>query len=161
MKSGENMKKILVLGVVGTIIIILMMFLRFTTGNVVLENFNGDAKFYKTMECGCCGLHSDYLENKGLDLDRVEMQDISEIKRKYNIPTELESCHTMLIENYFVEGHVPVEAIEKLIKEKPDIAGITLPGMPSGSPGMPGAKNGEWIIYAVNNDGSHEEFMRI
>ena len=73
----------------------------------------------------------------------------------------MESCHTTVIGEYFVEGHVPVEAIEKLLAEKPDVAGIGMPGMPSGSPGMPGAKQGQFIIYSINKDGTINEFMRI
>src|SRR5690606_19855532 len=61
------------------------------------------------------------------------------------------SCHTAVVDGYFVEGHVPVEAIVKLLQESADIAGIALPGMPSGSPGMPGEKNGLWTIYALTN----------
>ena len=60
-----------------------------------------------------------------------------------------------------MEGHVPLEAIEKLLQEKPDIKGIAMPGMPSGAPGMLGKKTGDFVVYAVNNDGSYEEFMRI
>ena len=56
---------------------------------------------------------------------------------------------------------MPLEAVEKLLKEQPDIAGIAMPGMPEGSPGMPGSKRGDFVIYAVNNDGSYSEFMRI
>ena len=63
--------------------------------------------------------------------------------------------------DYFVEGHVPIEAIEKLMAEKPDIAGIALPGMPSGSPGMGGSRSGQFVIYAIGKDGTTTEFMRI
>ena len=73
----------------------------------------------------------------------------------------MQSCHTTTIGNYFVEGHIPIEAIEKLMTEKPNIKGIAMPGMPSGSPGMPGAKQGPFIIYAIGNDGSVGEFMRM
>ncbi len=89
------------------------------------------------------------------------MDDLAPIKDKYNIPRQLQSCHTSIIGDYFVEGHVPVEAIARLIAEKPDIAGIALPGMPSGSPGMPGAKQGTWTIQAVGKDGAVTEFMKI
>jgi hypothetical protein len=65
----------------------------------------------------------------------------------------MESCHTVEIENYFVEGHVPIEAIQKLLNEKPDINGIALPGMPSGSPGMPGLKMEKFKIHQITLDG--------
>ena len=89
------------------------------------------------------------------------MQDMVPIKEQNKIPTELQSCHTSIIGGYFVEGHIPVEAINKLMQEKPNIAGIGMPGMPSGSPGMPGSKTGDFVITAVNKDGSMYEFMRI
>jgi hypothetical protein len=72
----------------------------------------------------------------------------------------MDSCHTLIIEDYFVEGHIPIEAIEKLLAEQPDIDGITLPDMPSGSPGMPGVKKGDFVIYSVKG-GKTSEFMRI
>lgn len=119
------------------------------------------ATYYKSISCGCCEVHSKYLGSKGFNIKMNNLQDVSEIKSKYNIPYEIQSCHTAVIGDYFVEGHIPIEAINKLTEEQPDIAGIAMPGMPSGSPGMPGAKTEEWIIYAVNHDGTYNEFMRI
>lgn len=119
------------------------------------------ATYYKSISCGCCDVHSRYLDSKGFDIKMNNLQDISGIKSKYNIPYELQSCHTAIIGDYFVEGHIPIEAINKLLTEKPNIKGIAMPGMPSGSPGMPGAKTQDFVIYSVNNDGSYEEFMRI
>jgi len=122
----------------------------------------GHVTLYKSPSCGCCSLYTDYAHTKGkLDIDVKNVPDITTIKNKYNIPKNMQSCHTMIIGDYFVEGHVPVEAIEKLMNEQPDIAGIAMPGMPSGSPGMPGTKTGDFIIYAINHNGDYEEFMRI
>ncbi len=119
------------------------------------------ATYYKSSSCGCCDIHSKYIDSKGFDVKIVNMQDTSAIKNQYNVPPELQSCHTTIIEDYFVEGHIPIQAITKLLEEQPDIAGIAMPGMPSGSPGMPGTKYGDFVIYAVNHDGSYNEFMRI
>lgn len=116
---------------------------------------------FKSSSCGCCAGWANNVDSSGLSVNVVEMADLSDIKREHEIPRALESCHTAVIEGYFVEGHVPMEAVDKLLTERPDIKGIALPGMPSGTPGMPGPKNGEWVIYAVNNDGSYDEFMRI
>lgn len=117
---------------------------------------------YKSPMCGCCGLYNQYLDNKfNAPVKLVEMQDITPIKQKYGIPLDLQSCHTTVINGYFIEGHMPEEAIIKLLTEKPAIKGIALPGMPSGSPGMPGNKQGAFVVYAVNNDGTTAEFMRI
>lgn len=88
---------------------------------------------------------------------------MSAIKEKYNIPPEVQSCHTTIISDYvirdyFIEGHVPIEAISKLLEEKPDIDGIALPGMPTGSLGMGGEKTVQFEILAVKN-GETSVFM--
>jgi len=67
------------------------------------------------------------------------------------VPSGYESCHLALWGGYVVVGHVPFEVINRLLAERPDVEGITLPGMPPGSPGMPGEKSGEWKIYALKN----------
>jgi hypothetical protein len=127
-----------------------------------LDNFDGDIKIYKSQSCGCCGIYSNYFQNKGnSDTEVVNLQDPDALKEQYGVPSAMSSCHTTVIEDYFVEGHIPLEAVEKLLQEKPDIKGIAMPGMPTGSPGMPGAKRGDFVIYAVNHDRSYEEFMRI
>ncbi len=130
------------------------------TGNSVLDDSN-KVMVYKGISCGCCSLYVNYFKNKfNSQVNSVDVQDITSLKDKYNIPYQLQSCHTTIIGNYFVEGHVPIEAVNKLLQEKPDILGIALPGMPSGSPGMPGSKE-PFVIYKVNKDGSYDEFMRI
>src|SRR3989338_9954341 len=118
------------------------------SGNVVSNNKNNvdgnnakvKATIFKSESCGCCDLYISYMDKKDFDVEAVQMDDISPIKEKYKIPAKVQSCHTAVIGDYFVEGHMPQEAINKLLAEKPDIAGIALPGMPSGSPGMPGTK---------------------
>jgi hypothetical protein len=128
-------------------------------GNVVK---NGEATIYKSLSCGCCGLYSNYLQGKSnFDVNIVDMQNINSIKRQLGVPTNMESCHTTKVLDYFVEGHIPLEAIDKLLSEKPEILGIAMPGMPSGSPGMPGRKNEEFTIYSINKDGSQDVFMKI
>jgi hypothetical protein len=100
--------------------------------------YNGTITVFKSETCSCCSVHSAYMDKSGLDVDVIPLTDMSGIKKDYNIPKSMESCHTTIIGEYFVEGHVPIEAIEKLLRERPDIDGIALPRMPSGSPGMPG-----------------------
>jgi len=82
---------------------------------------------------------------------------VEDIKGDLRIPQDLWSCHTSLVGNYYVEGHVPVETLRKLLDEQPDIDGIALPGMPQGSPGMGGEKDEPWVIYSIS-DGGIEEF---
>ena len=158
-----KLNKFFIFGIGILVIASLFFFLKpNTNGFAALDSFDGEVKYYKSLTCGCCTLHENYLKSKtNLDIKDFSLNDISSIKRQYGVPQELESCHTIIMGDYFVEGHIPVEAIEKLMEGKPDIKGIAMPGMPSGSPGMPGAKYGDFVIYAVNNDGSYEEFMRI
>ena len=115
---------------------------------------------YKSPNCGCCVGNSAILNNNGFDVKVVPTADMNFVKSRFNIPLEMQSCHTSVIGDYFVEGHVPNAAITKLLAEQPDIDGIALPGMPAGSPGMPGVKNQEWVIYSLK-DGEYSEFMRI
>lgn len=120
------------------------------------------AVIFKSSSCGCCTNYVSYMKRqKGFDVTTTNLEDISSVKGKYGIPLSVQSCHTMIVGDYFVEGHVPIEAVEKLLNEKPDIAGIALPGMPEASPGMPGAKRQPFEIYAVANDGSTSLFMKI
>jgi len=116
---------------------------------------------FKSSSCGCCGIFSQYMGREGFDVSVTNNEQMEQLKAEHGVPPELQSCHTTIVGDYFVEGHIPAEAFDKLLTEKPDIKGIAMPGMPSGSPGMPGSKQGPWIIYAVHNDGSTSEFMRI
>jgi hypothetical protein len=113
---------------------------------------------FKTPLCGCCKLYIDYLKENGASVQVVEKPDIAPIKRKYKISENMQSCHTARVGEYFIEGHVPIEAVKKLITEKPDLDGIALPGMPSGAPGMPSSKNDELVIYGVV-DGNATVFL--
>lgn len=111
------------------------------------------ATLYKNPQCTCCEGYAQYLEKNRFQVDVKPTNDLAEISRTAGVPEALEGCHTMFVGGYVVDGHVPVEVIQKLLAEKPAIAGITLPGMPSGSPGMNGTKTGTWAIYAVTKDG--------
>jgi hypothetical protein len=111
------------------------------------------ATLYKNPQCSCCEGYAQYLEKNGFKVDVKPTNDLAEISQKAGVPEDLEGCHTMFVGGYVVDGHVPVDVIRKLLAEKPAIAGIALPGMPSGSPGMTGPKTETWTIYAVTKDG--------
>ena len=100
------------------------------------------------------------LKEQGLTVETINVQDTTKIKKEHNIPDDMLSCHTTVVGKYFIEGHVPYEAVEKLLREQPDIDGIALPGMPAGSPGMSGAKRGTWTIFAIK-DGQTSVFMEV
>ncbi|HEY0980247.1 MAG TPA: DUF411 domain-containing protein [Candidatus Paceibacterota bacterium] len=119
----------------------------------------GEMTVYKTKTCGCCHVYVEYLEREDVNIKTVDVADLTAIKDRHGIPSNLQSCHTSIVGGYVVEGHIPLEVIEKLLRDKPAIKGIALPGMPSGSPGMPGPKTEKWTIYAIGNDGVVTEYM--
>ena len=91
---------------------------------------------YRSASCGCCKKWVNHLRDNGLEVVDNIVEDVSAIKIQYQIPNNLRSCHSAQIANYTIEGHVPIESIKKLFREKPNINGIAVPGMPLGSPGM-------------------------
>ena len=112
------------------------------------------ATVYKDPNCGCCEGYAAYLRQNGFTVDVKPTLDLAEISQKAGVPEKLQGCHTMFIGDYVVDGHVPVDVVRKLLSEQPKIAGITLPGMPVGSPGMYGQKTRPFTIYAVTKDGA-------
>jgi hypothetical protein len=110
------------------------------------------ATLYKNPQCGCCENYAAYLRQNGFDVEVKPTNDLAEISGKAGVPPDYEGCHTTFIEGYVVDGHVPIKAIEKLLKERPEIAGITLPGMPMGSPGMGDDPTKSFTVYAVTKD---------
>ena len=108
---------------------------------------------YKSPLCGCCKGHAEAMEKAGITVQTEDITNLDQIKNKYNIPENLQSCHTTIIQHnnkeYIVEGHIPIEGITKLLEETPDIPGIALPGMPIGTPGMPGPKTEPYNIMTL------------
>lgn len=108
---------------------------------------------YHSPSCGCCGNYVDYLKANGLNVSAVKRSNVKPIKMEHGLSRETWSCHTTIIGDYVVEGHVPIEAVAKLIREKPDITGITIPGMPQHAPGM-GEPIGEKLrVASIDNRG--------
>ncbi len=109
-----------------------------------------EATLYKRPFCSCCDGHADHLRANGYKVTVIQSKNMSLIKKKYGVPQEFEGCHTILIGGYVVEGHVPASIITRLLKERPAIRGIALPGMPEGSPGMGGVKNAPFVVYELS-----------
>jgi len=108
-----------------------------------------EATLYKTPWCGCCSEYGRYLEQHGFKVRVEDREDLAPIKRKAGVPPALEGCHSLEVGGYVVEGHVPVEVLLRLLRERPDIKGVSLPGMPAGSPGMGGEKEAPFTIYEI------------
>ena len=116
---------------------------------------------YKSPNCGCCTGHAKALEEAGFAVTIEETNNLDAIKQSNNVPAEGASCHTSIIGDYVVEGHVPLEAIEKLLTEEPDTAGIGLPGMPIGTPGMPGPKTAPYEVYQLSDTGEMSPYLSL
>ena len=117
---------------------------------------------YKTPTCGCCKAWVKHLETNGFAVTAHDMASVDEVKKTQGVPAALESCHTAIVGRYVVEGHVPADVIKQLLKEAPKVAGIAVPGMPIGSPGMevPGRRADRYDIIAFERTGKTRVFAR-
>ncbi|MGR3757884.1 MAG: DUF411 domain-containing protein [Tranquillimonas sp.] len=107
---------------------------------------------WRDPNCGCCDAYADYAEENGYQVTRIDDPDFDKTAISVGVPEQGLGCHLSKVDGYFVSGLVPVEIIERLTTERPEITGITLPGMPPNAPGMRG-KSGTLRTYAFGPDG--------
>jgi hypothetical protein len=112
---------------------------------------------YRNPGCQCCEQWAAYMEKHGFSVTIKSRSSTGAVKDKYKVPNSLKACHTALIDGYVVEGHVPVEAINKMLKEQPDIKGIAVPGMPAGAPGGRGNR-APVKVYSFNGQGKVTDY---
>ena len=110
-----------------------------------------EATLYKNPQCGCCEAYADYLRDNDFTVTVKPTHELVTMSRDAGIPDDFQGCHLAFIDDYVVSGHVPIGTVNRLLSERPDIKGVTLPGMPMGSPGMSGAKTEPFTIYAVGD----------
>jgi len=181
-KNNENLgifnflkiKKNSIIGIIGVLIVAGMIF-SFSGGGkntemnsmmnehvVSLSAQDKKVTMYKDPNCGCCSGYADELRKNGFEVTIIKEKNMRSIKNKYGISPSIESCHTSVFDNgYVVEGHTPVEAVMKMINEKPQINGIGMGGMPSGSAGMPGMKRAPFKVYTIEKDNSNNLYLTI
>lgn len=111
--------------------------------------------------CGCCSEYVAYLERHGIDVQTEPTDDLESVKDDFSVPADAQSCHTVEVGDYLVEGHVPLEAIEPLLAEEPDVDGIAAPGMPQYAPGMGPRGDEPLTIYAFETGGAIEEYREV
>lgn len=145
MKKNEPMKKITGLARLGTAIAAAVFAMILNAAPVAAQ----EVTLYKNPQCGCCENYADYLRENGFTVEVVPTHDLAQISREAGIPDDFQGCHTAFLGDYVVSGHVPVEVVNRMLEQRPEIAGVTLPGMPMGSPGMGGAKQEPFKIYTV------------
>ena len=121
--------------------------------SVAAASGNKAITIWRDPGCGCCDAYADYLEGNGYTVTRVDDRDFDKRSVDMGVPERGIGCHLAEIDGYVVSGLVPVEIIERLVSERPDITGITLPGMPGNAPGMAPAKTGTLKTYAFGENG--------
>jgi hypothetical protein len=115
---------------------------------------------YKDPGCECCARWVKHLSANGFVVSVHDVLNMNEIKRTMNVPPSLESCHTAVVDKYVVEGHVPADVIKKFLAEKPAMLGLAVPGMPTGSPGMEGAKTERYNVVAFDRNGTSRVYAK-
>lgn len=119
-----------------------------------------EAEVFLTPTCGCCSKWVQHLEGAGFTVKRTVTTQLDAVPARGRVPSQLRSCHTAVVGKYLVEGHVPADLIKRLVREKPDVLGIAVPGMPIGSPGMEGPNPRPYSIISFKADGTTDEFAR-
>jgi hypothetical protein len=117
---------------------------------------------YKSRSCGCCAKWVDHVKAAGFTTVVHDDEDMEGVKDNLGVPRGVRSCHTAQVEKYLIEGHVPADDITRLLKEKPKIAGLAVPGMPASTPGMavPGEPREPYETVAFQRDGSSTVYAR-
>ncbi|MET0534597.1 MAG: DUF411 domain-containing protein [Steroidobacter sp.] len=114
----------------------------------------------KTPTCGCCGVWVKHLQAAGFTVQVHDLENLSPIKERVGVPFGKGSCHTAEVDGYFIEGHVPADDVKRLLRERPKAKGLTVPGMPAGSPGMEVASGrvDRYDVLLVGMDGNTSVF---
>ncbi len=114
---------------------------------------------YKNPDCGCCSGWVDHLKAAGFPVKVHETPDTSAVRKRHGIPDQFGSCHTGVVGGYALEGHVPAEEVKRLLAQKPMAAGLSVPGMPVGSPGMEvGSRKDPFPVLLIDKAGRSSVF---
>ena len=115
--------------------------------------FAADLVVYKSPSCGCCKKWVQHMRENGFSVEVHEQYNVTPMKDEYGVPLRLRSCHTAKVGDYVVEGHVPADVVKRLLEERPEIAGLAVPGMPMGSPGMEGPRKDPYDVISFTRTG--------
>jgi len=143
-----------------TLMLVLAALLLAHPTRVGAEQARSVIEVYKSPTCGCCSKWVEHLRAHGFTVRATDTAAVDELKAKHGVPRALRSCHTALVSGYVIEGHVPASDVERLLRERPALAGLAVPGMPIGSPGMegPGGKTEPYDVIAFDEDGRSHTF---
>jgi hypothetical protein len=122
---------------------------------------NPEMHVFKSPSCGCCGVWVDHMREAGFSVKITDMDDVSPAKKHFGVADDLQACHTAVVDGYVVEGHVPAADVKRLLAERPKATGISVPGMPIGSPGMEyGDRREPYDVVLFDRNGAHSVFSR-
>jgi hypothetical protein len=116
---------------------------------------------YKTATCGCCNGWVEHLRAAGFAVEARNVVDLMSVKLDAGVPGPMVTCHTAMIDGYVVEGHVPIEQVKRMLSERPEVAGIGVPGMPPGSPGMESSNPQPYQVLAFDRQGGMSVYAEI
>lgn len=119
-----------------------------------------EVQVFRSATCGCCVAWARHMERSGFRVQVTDVEDLADLKRELGIPPRLGACHTARVDGFLVEGHVPAEDVWRLLRERPDVRGLGVPGMPEGSPGMEGPRPEAYTVFAFSEGGAVEPFAR-
>ena len=154
MSMIRNRKALTVVGVLTSLI--LSVSLLFFGQNVTAT----EIMVYKTPTCGCCNKWVEHLRAHGFEVTTKNLQNLRMIKSMQGVKPQFASCHTALVDGYVIEGHVPGDVIQRLLAERPNVVGLTVPGMPMGSPGMEGPYSEPYDILTFDAQGKTQVYER-
>lgn len=120
-----------------------------------------DMTVWKSPWCGCCEAWSEAMKAAGYTVRIENREDLAPIKAKAGVPADMEGCHTAMIDGYFLEGHVPLSSVQRLLSERPAVAGLAVPGMPTGSLGMGEDPAARYDVHYVQKDGGTGIFEEV
>ena len=117
---------------------------------------------FKDPTCNCCNGWIEHLKTNGFQVIAQELNssELRELKEKYRVPPDLQSCHTGIVDGYVIEGHVPAAQIQRLLKEHPKAVGLAVPGMPQGSPGMEGGRIENYSVLLFDSTGQSSVYRQ-
>lgn len=115
---------------------------------------------YRSPSCGCCGGWIEHLEHHGFKVTDIKTDNLTSIKQSYGVPQRMASCHTAIIDDYLIEGHVPADDIKRLLRDKPPVAGLAVPQMPVGGPGMEqGMRKDPFDVYQFSGNDDYSVYQ--
>lgn len=139
-------------------LILVFALLGFAQINVYAEEVT-DIVVYRSPSCGCCSKWLAHLKENQFNVKDIVTDDVQAIKEKYGVSKEMASCHTAVVNGYVIEGHVPASDIKKLLTTKPKVVGISVPGMPSGTPGMEmGGRKDPYQVVSFDKEKNYKVF---